>query len=69
MRYNRAKLEKAVTSKEFKIYWLALDPYEDGWYGRKKNPCPNKAGNLREKNEGKSWKNYRKHQWRNLTKK
>jgi hypothetical protein len=67
MRPNRSKLEKSITSKEFLIYWWELDPYEDGWYGKKRNPCPNRRGNFRNKNERKTWKNYRKHQWKNLT--
>ena len=64
MRKNKAKLEKAITSKEFRIFWLALDPWCDEWWYGKKEPSPNWMGNYRRINDCKSWKNYRKKQWR-----
>jgi hypothetical protein len=69
MRKNKAKLEKAVTSKEFRIFWLALDPYGDEMYNKNYEPNPNHCGNYRRLNDCKSWKNYRKRQWKILTKK
>jgi hypothetical protein len=80
MKVNRRKLELATSSKEYKIYHLALEPWSEcsctikRWYsnhkwcskaGRIFRPYHNKAGNCRYGNSHKSWKNYRKTQYRN----
>jgi len=77
MKVNRKKLEKAVTSKEYKIYNRDNDPYPEcycklkcSWtkYKSKEGfifrPFHNKAGNCRYGNSHKSWKNYRKTQYK-----
>ena len=71
MKTNRANLEKAVTSKEYKI----INNFDDPWSecccpcrvrrnGSKYRPGHTKTGKCRHGNGHKSWKNYRMTQYR-----
>jgi hypothetical protein len=74
MRINRKLCELTTSSKEYKIYHLGLDPWNECFCclkkgykkkaGRVFRPYHNKAGNCRYGNAHKSWKNYRKTQYR-----
>lgn len=69
MKRNRKKLKKTHNSREYLVYLLCLDdPYDeslsDKQCSRRGIPCPNKRSKYRRKNDMKSWKNYRKHQFR-----
>ena len=70
MKYNRAKLENSITRREFSIYWRGLPGLwnDDSWFHGKREPSINRRGNYRSINDCKSWKNYRKYQWRNYKK-
>ena len=70
MKYNRKRLENSITKREFSIYWRGLPSlwYDDPWYNGKREPIVNRRGNYRRVNDCKSWKNYRRFQWRSLTK-
>ena len=76
MKTNRAKLNAAITSKEYKVYNNFDDPwlecsctvkrrYKGRIYKKPKfRPYHNRAGKCRYGNGHKSWKNYRKTQYR-----
>ena len=75
MKINRKRLENALTSKEFKIYWKGIEPYPECFCTTHKRckrpkhglrPYHNRAGMCRYGNSHKSWKNYRKTQYRNI---
>lgn len=76
MKTNRKKLENAKSSREYKIWNYDLEPYPEcscllkKWYKFKDKsniifrPFHNKKDHCRYGNSHKSWKNYRKTQWR-----
>ena len=78
MKVNRKRLENSFTSKEFKIYWKGIEPYPECFCithkrcrrnhirNHKLRPYHNRAGKCRYGNSHKSWKNYRKTQYRNI---
>jgi len=80
MKKFRKKLEEfSITNREFKIYWMGIEPYPECVCIRHKDlrpftkkrkgglrPYHNKADKCRYGNSHKTWKNYRKTQHRNI---
>lgn len=67
MKHNHKKKisDFNITRREYLIYLRGISAlkWEDPWYGGGTGN-PNKRGKYRSDNSNKSWKNYRKHQYR-----